>query len=198
MVAASTRRSYDSVQRTFHWLMAAIILVAIVLGLVAYFLPKSEGALFLQVLYVHKSLGITALVLGVLRIVYRLIVGAPQYAVALGRLTRMAAHAAHLALYALMIAMPVTGYVASSASGHEIPWFGLFNWPSLAPRDAALSNLAVGAHFWLAWGIIGVLVLHFAAVAWHTFIKRDEVLSRMWPSATHRKAPVSGARGSVV
>ena len=208
MAVARSPRSYDGAQRAFHWVMAAVIVIALALGLTAYFLPESAGALRQEVTFLHKSFGMTALVLGVLRVVYRLIVGAPPYAVALARLTSIASHAAHFALYALMIALPVAGYVNSSAGGHEVPWFGLFDWPSLAPRDRALGHLAAGAHFWLAWTIIGVLALHFAAVAWHALVKRDEVLGRMWPSrarsvrqgapGNREGASISGAGGSVL
>ena len=73
----------------------------------------------------------TALVLVVLRVVWRCLVGAPPYSAALGVLSRLGAHAAHFALYALMVAMPVTGYLDSVAGGHPTPWFGLFDWPAL-------------------------------------------------------------------
>jgi cytochrome b561 len=182
MAAGSVPRSYDGAQRAFHWVMAALILIALAFGLAAYLMPESAGEMRRSATFVHKSLGMTALVLAALRAVYRLAAGAPPYVAALGRLTSMAAHGAHFALYALMIGLPVAGYVASSARGREIPWFGLFDWPSLAPRDAALGRLAGGAHFWLAWTFVGVLALHLAAVAWHALIKRDEVFARMWPS----------------
>lgn len=182
MAAGSPVSSYDGPQRAFHWGMAALILLAIAFGLAAYLMPESASQMRRSATFVHKSLGMTALVLVALRIVYRLVVGAPPYAAALERLTAVAAHGAHFALYALMIGLPLAGYLASSARGREIPWFGLFDWPSLAPRDAALGRLAGGAHFWLAWAFLGVLALHLAAVVWHALVKRDEVFARMWPS----------------
>ena len=108
----------------------------------------------------HKSLGMTALVLAVLRVVYRAIAGAPPYGETLAPLMRAAAHVAHFALYALMIALPVVGYVASTAGGHEVSWFGLFVWPALVAPDKALGHLAIQAHFWLGWTIVAVLALH--------------------------------------
>ncbi|MBV8471891.1 MAG: cytochrome b, partial [Hyphomicrobiales bacterium] len=102
----------------------------------------------------------------------------------------------HFALYVLMVALPVAGYVGSSAGGHEIPWFGVFNFPSLAPQNPAIAHSAGAAHFWLAWTLIVVLGLHLAAVCWHTFVRRDEVLSRMWPSrAASGRAEPAGFRG---
>jgi cytochrome b561 len=100
--------AYNPVLRTVHWLMALLIFVALPLGVWATQLPR--GDFRSEVLFVHKSFGITVLALVVLRIVTRLIVGAPAYARPLGRLVQAAAGSGHLALYALMIAMPVSGY----------------------------------------------------------------------------------------
>ncbi len=102
---------------------------------------------------------------------------------------------AYFVLYALMIALPVVGYVASTAGGHEVPWFGVFVFPALAPQDKALAHLAIQAHFWLGWTIIAISRCTVAAVAWHLWVKRDEVFARMWPS---RAAPAreGGARAT--
>ena len=96
--------------------MAALIFVAPALGVWASLLPRGETRS--EILFVHKSIGVTVLGLVALRIVWRLIVGAPAYAEPLGRLTHAAARAGHLALYALMIAMPVSGYLTSTAGGN--------------------------------------------------------------------------------
>ncbi len=180
-MVGSSPPSYDGVQRAFHWLIAALIFVALALGLWAYYVV-GEGPAFGQILFIHKSIGMTVLVLAVLRILYRLSVGAPPYAAPLGWLVHKAARAGHFALYLLMVALPIAGYVGSSAGGHDVSWFGLFSFPSLAPHDRGIAHIAGGAHFWFAWALIVVLALHLAAVCWHTFIRRDEVLSRMWPS----------------
>ncbi len=181
MTALIHEARYDATLRILHWAKAAIILVAIALGVVAAFLPRGVSPR-VELLTIHKSLGMTALVLIVLRLVWRLIVGAPPYSAALGVLSRLGAHAAHIALYALMIAMPVTGYVNSVAGGHPPPWFGLFDWPALIARNDALAHRAGFAHYWLAWAIGAVLALHLAAAAWHAWVKRDDVFARMCPA----------------
>jgi cytochrome b561 len=145
--------------------MAALILVGLPRGVFASQLPR--GDMRSDILFFHKSIGMTVLCLVVLRIVWRLAAGAPAYVEPLGRLTHAAARSAHLALYALMIAMPVSGYLESAGSGVRIPWFGLFTFPVL-PKDAGLK--AAGA--WAA---------HLGAVVWHAAIKRDSILTRMWP-----------------
>jgi len=125
--------------------------------------------------------GVAVLALIVVRIVARLVLGSPAYAAALGRLTHAAAGAAHLLLYALMVAMPVSGYLTSSAGGHEVSFFGLFSLPNLVGENKALDEGASQAHYVFAWAIGVVLAFHLLAVAWHAWIKRDTVLTRMWP-----------------
>jgi cytochrome b561 len=172
---------YDATLRILHWAMAAIILAAIALGVAAALLPRGVSPR-VEILTIHKSLGMTALVLIVLRVGWRLSVGAPPYSAALGVLNRFGAHAAHFALYVLMIAMPATGYIDSVIGGHPTSWFGLFDWPALIARNDALAHTAGLVHYGLAWALGATLALHFAAVAWHAWVKRDDVFARMGPS----------------
>jgi cytochrome b561 len=134
---------------------------------------------------------VTVLGLVALRIVWRLTVGAPAYAEPLGKLTQVAARAGHLALYALMIAMPVSGYLGSTAGGRAVSWFGLLELPRLVAKDRNLAVAASWAHLVFAWMLAFVLATHLSAVVWHAMIKRDSVLTRMWPS--FRPASSSGA-----
>jgi cytochrome b561 len=129
--------AYDPGLRTLHWLMAALIFVALPLGVWASLLP-SGGAMRVEILFFHKSIGVTVFGLIALRIVWRLIVGAPAYAEPLGKVIRVASRAGHLALYALMIAMPVSGYVASTAGGRALPGSGCSSFPGSWPRIGRL------------------------------------------------------------
>ena len=123
MTTSNPAPRYDATLRTLHWAMAAIILTAIALGVVAALLPRGVSPR-VEILTIHKSLGMTALVLIVLRVAWRLAVRAPPYSAALGALHRLGADAAHVALYALMIAMPVTGYVNLSSAAIRRPGSG--------------------------------------------------------------------------
>ncbi len=170
---------YHPFLRTLHWLMALFIFAALALGVWATQLPRGDARS--EVLFVHKSFGVAVQALIVVRIVARLALGSPPYAVALGRLVHAGARAAHVLLYALMIAMPVSGYLTSSAGGHEVSFFGLFSLPNLVGQNKALDEGASQAHFVFAWAIGVILALHLAAVVWHARFKRDTVLTRMWP-----------------
>ena len=172
--------NYDSAQRIFHWTMAAFIVVAMMIGIYASFLTPGTSPRK-ELLDIHKSLGMTVFVLVPLRLVYRWVAGEPPYNVPPGRLVHLAARLGHLGLYGLMLAVPISGYTYSAAGGFSLPWFGLFSWPRLLPRDQALSLLGENIHFWVGWSFVALLCMHLAAVAWHVLIRRDEVMGRMLP-----------------
>lgn len=164
--------------RWLHWTMAVLIFAAIGLGVVAAYYPSGQQPRQ-GLLEIHKSIGFTVLVLVVIRLAWRLITGEPAYRQPLGRLMTLASRAGHAALYAVMLFMPISGYLFSGAGGYSLPWFGLFQWPRLVPHDPALERWGELLHDRGAWVIGAVLALHLGAVAWHVFVKRDEVLSRM-------------------
>jgi cytochrome b561 len=182
--------AYDPGLRTIHWLMAVLIFVALPLGVWASLLPGGDKTR-VEILFFHKSIGVTVLGLIVLRIVWRLVVGAPAYSEPLDKVIQAASRAGHLALYALMIAMPVSGYLGSTAGGRAVSWLGLFELPRLVAKDRSLAVAADWAHLVFAWMLAFVLAAHLSAVVWHAMIKRDSVLTRMWPS--FRPASSSGA-----
>ncbi len=124
---------YDRVQRAFHWSMAAIIFTAIALGLWASYLDRSNP-LKSSLLFVHKSFGLTVLVLVIARVTYRLIVGKPPYQQPLHRFNQVGSTAAHLLLYGLMILMPVSGYVFTGAGGHPLPFLAYLIGPTSCQR----------------------------------------------------------------
>jgi cytochrome b561 len=181
------RYRYDPTQRGFHWLMAAIIFVAIAIGIYASDLPTGT-ALRRGLLDIHKSLGMTALVLAVFRLIYRVIRGAPAYRQPPAPWSHAAAVAVHFSLYGLMLFMPITGYLSSAAGGYSLPWFGVFSWPRLVPHDKPLAHLGEHFHIWGAWIICALLTVHILAVIWHQWIKKDEVLARMLPLSRSREA----------
>jgi cytochrome b561 len=160
--------------------MAIVILAAMLIGLYCAYQPPGQATRrFL--LEIHKSLGMTAMMLIVLRIAYRFTVTTPPYAERMSRLNHAGASAAHLGLYALMLFMPLTGYWTSATGGFSLPFFWLFQWPRLLPLDKVSSRMGEEFHWWGAWAIYAVVGLHVAAVVWHQVVKRDSVLSRMIP-----------------
>jgi cytochrome b561 len=185
--------SYAPPLRALHWLMAAIIFAAIPLGVWALYLPRGTP-LRVELLTIHKSLGVTALFLAALRVIVRLATKAPPYGQLLSPLNRFAAGVAHVLLYVAMLALPLSGYVHSMAGGHEFNWFGLFSVPDLVALDKATDDSAGRAHYALAWIIGALLAAHVLAALWHALVKRDGVLARMAPALKRRDFPLSARR----
>jgi cytochrome b561 len=177
-VSDETRFYFDRLQRWLHWTMAILIFTAIGLGVASAYFPVGQQPRK-GLLEIHKSIGFTIVVLLVVRLAWRGLAGEPPYRQQLDRLTRAASRMGHAALYALMIFMPVTGYMFSAAGGYSLPWFGLFQWPRLLPHQGAIASWGERLHDGSAWVISGVILLHLTAVAFHQWVKRDEVLSQM-------------------
>jgi len=172
--------AYAPSLRRLHWGIAVLIFAAIAAGLIAINLPRGE--LRGELLAIHKSIGVTVLVLVLVRVLARIALSAPNYVPPLDALTLYASKFGHLGLYALMVALPVSGYVHSSAGSHPFNWFGLFPFPQWVAPDKALDALAGGAHYIFVLCIGALLVLHIGATAWHARVKKDGVLERMWPN----------------
>lgn len=168
---------YSRMQRALHWIMAVVIVLALAIGLYCAYLDHTPEREFLMT--IHKSLGMTALALLVLRIPVRAYRGEPYWQKEPHRHVRIAARVGHGLLYALMLLMPVAGYITSGAEGRDIPWFGLFNWPNLMDHDRNFGRLVGTIHEYGAYLFFIVLGLHLAAVVWHRLVKKDETLSRM-------------------
>ncbi|SCB44957.1 cytochrome b [Rhizobium lusitanum] len=169
---------YRPSQRILHWTMAIVIISALGLGLYcSYLVPGS--ALRRGLLDVHKSLGMTALALIAIRLPLRFSFGEPAYRQPLDALNHYAARGVHILLYGLMILMPLAGYTTSAAGGHDLPWFGLFQWPNLLPLDKPLERMAAEIHEYGAYCLYAIVSLHVVAALWHHLFRKDEVLRRM-------------------
>ena len=193
MQATNSTETYGAVSRTFHWITALLVLSAIPLGLVAANIgPRnpSHGLLALreQILFWHKSFGVTILLLVILRTCWSLYSPRPPLPAHLPAGERRAAKAIHLTLYLLMFAMPLTGIMLSQSVGFGVSFFGLFTLPTvfLAPHDVPIPHRP-GA----VWGILlhekvfsyllfGAIALHLLGLMKHQLIDRDgSILRRM-------------------
>jgi cytochrome b561 len=94
---------------------------------------------------------------------------------------RLASRLNHWALYLILFAMPVTGYLFSSAGGYSLRYFGTFSWPRLFAGHREIAQTGEFAHDTLAYIVYAAVALHIAATLWHVLVKKDETLARMWP-----------------
>ncbi|OJY66572.1 MAG: hypothetical protein BGP09_30135 [Rhizobium sp. 60-20] len=172
------RTRYRPSQRLLHWLMAIVIISALIIGLYCSYLTPGTP-LRRALLDVHKSLGMTALFLIAIRLPLRLSLGEPAFRRPLDVFNHYAARGAHILLYLLMIVMPLAGYTTSATGGHDLPWFGLFEWPNLLPLDKRLERISAEIHQYAGYCLIAIVSLHILAALWHHFIRKDEVLKRM-------------------
>jgi cytochrome b561 len=162
-----------------HWVMALLIFTLFALGWVAVGLPLSP--LKLKLFHWHKSLGLLALLLLVLRVLWRLLDPAPRPVAGLAAWERYLARSGHLLLYLLMLLMPLSGWLINSAANFPFRPFGLFPLPDLVQPDKALQADLQRLHLSGFWLLAGLLVLHVAAALRHHFVKRNAVLLRMLP-----------------
>jgi len=181
MALRSDRNQWGSAIKALHWLIFLMIVVLATVGWYMKGLPNSPDKI--KVYALHKSFGLTLLALVVLRLAWRELVDRvrPPLPPGMPAWQRFGAHASHLALYLLLFAIPLSGWLFNSAANFPLRWFGLFSVPSLSGPDPALKAFAGGAHWWLFWVLVVVLAAHVGAALWHHFVVRDEVLRRMWP-----------------
>ncbi len=172
---------YGSVAQGLHWVIVILLVVQITLASMAHDLPLGLDKLVL--LARHKSVGITIFALALVRLSWRLY-DRPPPPPPMPRWQLVVAHANHWALYALLFAMPVTGWMMSSASNFPVSWFGLVQLPDLVAPDRDLKETLHDVHGALARTLVALALLHIAAALKHHFFDRDGLLMRMLPWRT--------------
>lgn len=179
MTLRNTPDRWGPVSQFFHWLIVLMILGMGTAGLVMTEMRNSPDKVQLYLL--HKSFGITLLVLVTLRLAWRLFAGTPLAVAGTPHWQERIASLTHGALYVLLFAIPLTGWLFNSAAGFPLRWFGLFNLPALAGKDQSLRELAGEAHELLFWSLIALAVVHAGAAFYHHLFQRDATLARMLP-----------------
>lgn len=170
------------VSLTLHWLTALMVLGLVAVGLVMQELPNSLTKF--EIYALHKSFGITVLALTVMRLLWRMVAGAPRPVPGMPAWQRIAASLSHGALYLILLLMPISGWLYHSASGavpRQLEWFKLFALPSLSERDRDVAEFAIGMHEWLFIALAVIVTVHALAAIKHHYIDRDRTLQRMLP-----------------
>ena len=180
MPIKNTPEQWGTVSKVLHWLVVLLILLMAWIGLRMGDMPNGPDKIASYAL--HKSVGITILMLVIARIGWRFYAGAPDGVPGTPRWQERIASLTHLALYALLLAMPLSGWILNSASGFPLQWFGLVNLPAIADKDHDLHELAEGIHEWLFWAMVTLVVMHAAAAFYHHLVQRDATLTRMLPA----------------
>ncbi|WP_236024924.1 cytochrome b [Arenibaculum pallidiluteum] len=161
--------------KALHWTTVVLLLIVLPMGAVIKFVKDEVKLDFYAV---HESLGLVVLAVMLVRLVFRLLNPPPPHD-ALPAPLRVVAGAVHWLLYAALIAMPVSGFLATNAWGFPLRWFGLFPVPSPLGEDKAIAPLLSAVHETLGWTILVLLALHVGGVLFHHVLRRDGTLHRM-------------------
>lgn len=170
---------YNPTAIALHWLMAILLIALVALGFYMSDLPLSPWKLKLYSW--HKWAGVTAFSLLIVRVLWRMSHQSPALPASMTRPMRLAAHAGHGILYALMLAIPLSGWLMSSAKGFQTVFFGVLPIPDLLSKDPELAATLGKVHETLNLLLIAVVVGHVVAALKHHLIDRDDVLTRMLP-----------------
>jgi cytochrome b561 len=135
----------------------------------------------LQLYSYHKWIGITVLLLVVLRLLWRATHRPPPLLPGMPRWQEIAAHGVHHGLYLLMLAVPLTGWLMSSALGFPVVWFGVLPLPDLIGKDKALGEALKEVHETLNYALLALVLAHVAGAIKHQLMDRDGTLARMLP-----------------
>jgi cytochrome b561 len=170
---------YTPLAKSLHWLMALMIFGLLALGFYMSDLPLSPEKL--QLYAWHKWAGVTVFMLVWLRLAWRITHRPPALPGSMSPLMQLGAHAGHLMLYVLMVAIPLSGWLMSSAKGFQTVWFGVLPIPDLIGKDKALGKSLTELHAALNMGLLLLVVGHALAAAFHHFVHKDDTLRRMLP-----------------
>ncbi|MCY4396454.1 MAG: cytochrome b [Rhodospirillaceae bacterium] len=180
---------YGLVSISFHWAIALAFVGLVALGVwmvgLSYYDPWYNDSLAL-----HKAIGIVALALAAAKLGWRFADRKPGLAVDLRPHERAGATVMHWCLNALIVLVPVTGYVISTSEGAGIDMFGLFEVPAVLGKTEAFRDLAIDLHYYLAYGGIALVAVHAGAALKHHFVDRGSTLKRML-----NPRPPTGRRG---
>jgi cytochrome b561 len=182
----SSPKRYTRTAIQLHWLIAVLILCGFALG---WFMTSlAISPLRLRLVNWHKWLGISVLFLVVIRTLWRFTHRPPAF-LPMPRWQRRIADALHLTLYALLFALPVSGWFYSNAAGYPVVYLGLLRLPTLVDKDKVLSQDLHGLHHQLGWLLLVAVGFHVLAAIKHHFVDGDRTLFRMLSTHTRGEAP---------
>jgi cytochrome b561 len=170
---------YTGVAIALHWLVALLMIAGFALGLTMVGMRFSPAKL--RYFSWHKWIGVTVFLLGLLRLLWRLRFAAPPPPESTQRWQIIAAKLSHVLLYVLMLVIPLSGWLFSSADGVPVVYLGRIPLPDLVAPNKVLAETLKSVHHSLNWVLLAAVIVHVAAAIEHHFIARDDILLRMLP-----------------
>ena len=179
MCIKNTTESYGIVHKAFHWLMGLVIIGLIIAGLIM--VRMDAAPLKFEIYGIHKATGIIILALFALRLLWKWFNPKPAPLDSHEAWEKLLARTIHIALYVLMAAMPLSGWLMSSAAGFPVDLYGLLTLPDLLDKNEDLATLFNQTHEIMGYALIAVIALHVAGAVKHHVIDKDSTLRRMLP-----------------
>ncbi len=177
MPAMKNTAQFALLARVLHWLMAALLLAMLFIGVTMVTTLGSYHTL----LAIHRPLGILILLLAVIRLATRILTRTPALPPTMSRGERFVAGASEILMYGLFLALPLIGWGMLSAGHYPIVMFGSVHLPPILPAEPELYATLREAHTILAYLLFLAFLAHLGAVLFHTLILRDHLLNRMVP-----------------
>lgn len=173
----NTDQNYGPIAKLFHWVMGITIICLLIIG----FLLENLNYSFLYT--AHKALGFLILILVIPRLLWRTNNPVPKYSKDVSKIMLPAANIIHYTFYILMVAIPLSAFIASNAAQHSVSFLFLFDLPSFFDhKDQELAKTLMNIHKLLVWILLPLLGIHICAALYHHFVKKDNIMLRMLPS----------------
>jgi cytochrome b561 len=181
-LAARDGVRYDGAAMAFHWIMVVLVVLVGVLGLLHDSWPRATQAWWINL---HALLGLLVWALLMARLWWRRRHPPPELPASAGTIARRLSAPVHLLLYLLLFAIPILGIVTFIWHGRAFD-FGLFKVDFGVAKNRAIFSPTEDIHGYLAYTLFALIGLHLCAALWHQFVRRDGLLSRMWPAGRRR------------
>jgi len=186
----NTAGHWGPVAKGLHWAITLLVFVQVPLGFYAHKQKQDMIAAVdmsriedvVAIFDLHKSIGIVIALFVIARIIWRVTHYVPPLSGELPRFVQLLAHTTHGALYAVLLILPISGYVISAGSHIEIDYFYLFHIPNFISVSESTRHVAEAVHLVCVWMLILLTVLHVGAAAFHHYALKDDTLVKMWPA----------------
>jgi len=171
----NTKNAYGTISKCFHWVIALMIIAMLIIGCSLGFTHK---ATFQALMHYHQSLGVTILILMVLRLIWRLCATSPTYPNSMTPFEVTLAHAMAWLFYVLIFTIIVAGILMTAFHGYAIKFWGWNIHLPITPSKN-MNHIFNTIHIYTAWIILACVIIHVLAALYHHFIRKDDVLKRM-------------------
>lgn len=168
-----------------HWISALTIIV--LLGAIFFREFLEDDELRLTLLNLHRSFGVLLLILVIVRLFIRYFYYFSEVTSALPKTLQKIAKATHIVIYFFLLAVPISGWLLTSAAGKPLVFFGFLHLPALLQKNRDVAEIMGDVHEVLAWTFIAFIVAHILAALWHHYVRKDNVLRSILPARLVKK-----------